>query len=293
MGLPASLRPIQKYLFHAKQLETVYPLVSHYCYLYALRTSLPLVGPNDQDAFIFVKELRRRCEEKVPEFASTETIHREEVGAFAERVFQDANHIYRSLRANLETAKSFFAAVCFFDVCTHFGELTDEQSMMRQQARVYAALIRRAIQQGEEPIPRDIREGKAQPEVMDNPESEPSKEEAGPPGALVRPGSRIIPPAPTVEEYGSARPSSTPQNEPTPTPTLEPLPERAPEYPSSTEPSPLPTTGDLVSDDPEAAEAAISEATRRAQFAISALNFRDVPTAIKELNASLSALGGK
>lgn len=167
-GWPASLKSIKPYIQRAKELEDANPLVSYYCNLYALKGGMRERDPSDENAAKFIKSLLTKCESLRSTFASTAGTHRESVENFAVSVFDFADEIYQSGRADASTARHFYAAMCFLDVCGHFGELAEDLAALRKRARVYAALIARDVREGRQPLPPQVAKKEEEAEARED-----------------------------------------------------------------------------------------------------------------------------
>ncbi|KAH0458163.1 hypothetical protein IEQ34_013478 [Dendrobium chrysotoxum] len=75
------------------------------------------------------------------------------VEGFASNVFAKADKQDRAGRADLNTAKTFYAASIFFEVLTQFGELAPDIEQKLKYAVWKAADIRKALKEGRKPEP--------------------------------------------------------------------------------------------------------------------------------------------
>eukprot|EP00475_Leptophrys_vorax_P038594 TRINITY_DN6834_c0_g2_i1.p1 TRINITY_DN6834_c0_g2~~TRINITY_DN6834_c0_g2_i1.p1 ORF type:complete len:345 (+),score=7.37 TRINITY_DN6834_c0_g2_i1:2-1036(+) len=75
------------------------------------------------------------------------------VEGFAQRVFVKADKQDRAGKADISTAKTFYAAGIFFDVLRQFGELPPECEQRQRYAVWKAADIRKALAEGRRPAP--------------------------------------------------------------------------------------------------------------------------------------------
>lgn len=72
---------------------------------------------------------------------------------FALNVFSKADKQDRAGRADLNTAKTFYAASIFFEILNQFGELAPDLEQKQKYAVWKAADIRKAIKEGRKPVP--------------------------------------------------------------------------------------------------------------------------------------------
>ncbi|OVA10061.1 hypothetical protein BVC80_1755g9 [Macleaya cordata] len=75
------------------------------------------------------------------------------VEGFASNVFAKADKQDRAGRADLNTAKTFYAASIFFEILNQFGELQPELEQRQKYAAWKAADIRKALKEGRKPEP--------------------------------------------------------------------------------------------------------------------------------------------
>jgi vacuolar protein sorting-associated protein VTA1 len=313
---PPSLKALKPYLQRAKELEVAQPLVSYYCNLYALQRGIRERDATDEAAARFVKSLLTKCESLRARFAAGSDSHRGQLEEFAMGVYDGAERTYRAGNADAGTARHFYAAMCFLDVCTHFGDLTADLARMRGQSRVFAALIQRDLREGRRPVPPEVLGPKpAAEEAQDEAELARELSNTSLPAAPAPP-KREIPPAPPVESYAgpdlvSSTTASTmyaglpfvqstqsvvpppeykraasPPLTPSPPPTPPPPPVQAAAPPANTFAAPIPRATPGFRPDTKA----VGQAQRLAKFAVSALDFQDTDTAVKNLTAALKLL---
>lgn len=204
---PPSLKPIGKFMARAREVEREHPIIAYYCSFHALNLSIQLRDKSDPAAMRFVTGLLEKCEQikkSIPP-DTQETPHRAIVETFALKVFDRADDEDRADRATKTTARTFYAAMCFLEVCSVFGPLPTDLDERLRYAKWKAADITKALREGRRPVPGAP--GEADMRAKAAAEPEPQQEP-------------VIPPAPPVEEY-------------------DPLPSEAPKYPSSDAPSPL------------------------------------------------------
>ncbi|KAL0443328.1 UNVERIFIED_CONTAM: protein OF MAMMALIAN LYST-INTERACTING PROTEIN 5 [Sesamum latifolium] len=75
------------------------------------------------------------------------------VEGFALNVFARADKQDRAGRADLNTAKTFYAASIFFEILNQFGELQPDLEQKQKYAAWKAADIRKALKEGRKPVP--------------------------------------------------------------------------------------------------------------------------------------------
>ncbi|KAI7743962.1 hypothetical protein M8C21_031540, partial [Ambrosia artemisiifolia] len=72
---------------------------------------------------------------------------------FASNVFAKADKQDRAGRADLNTAKTFYAASIFFEILNQFGDVQPDLEQKQKYAAWKAADIRKAIKEGRKPVP--------------------------------------------------------------------------------------------------------------------------------------------
>lgn len=327
-SFPPSLKAIKPYLIRAKELEVARPLVSYYANVYALQLGIRERDASDQLAANFTTALLQKCQKLRPQFAADVDSHKEQLEEFAFSVYEGAEQEYMAGAATKVTSQRFYAAMCFFDICTHFGELPEDLAGMRQKSREYAVKISRDIKEGKKPLPPKMPEFASEEqeeiELADELKKSgissagippaPPREDFEAPGTEL-PTDRFDSPAPQQPypsngseysgpdsfaaeapptQYASAPPVG-PVTPPPSGPALAnvPAPVSAPVTAPVSAPVsapvpavPLPVAG--YTPDMKA----LGEAQKRAKYAVSALDFQDSKTAIKELLTALSLLQG-
>mmetsp|Transcript_5108 Transcript_5108/g.13707 ORF Transcript_5108/g.13707 Transcript_5108/m.13707 type:complete len:462 (+) Transcript_5108:83-1468(+) len=168
--LPPSLKPIAKYLTYGKELESVNPLVAYYCVLHAADKALAIRDHSSTEEKQFVMQLLTECEQRQSKIRGDKESHRAEVEEFALRVFKDADDEDRAGRADKNTAKRFFAAATFLEVCETFGEPPTDMVEKRRYAMKKTSMILQAIKMGAKPEPGIP--GSAYEENLDLPKNE-------------------------------------------------------------------------------------------------------------------------
>lgn len=221
---PSSLKPIGKYMARAREVEADEPIIAYYCSYYSLTKAIELRDISDESANRFVTGLLEKCEALKKTLPPDNGTHRNIVEEFALRVFDRADDEDRADRATKATARTFYAAMCFFEVCSVFGPLPDDLIERLRYAKWKAADITKALREGRRPVPGAPGEAEARAK------EEEAEEQAR--GDAVTSDAHVpVPPAPPVQEYEYAMDRAE-----------DPYPLVAPKYPSSDAPSPLKST---------------------------------------------------
>ena len=153
---PPSLKPLGKYLARAAETESTNPIVSFYCNLYATKEGLRIHDKEDTRAKIFVSGMLEKCETRKKEIGPDNGTHKHEVERYALEVFEAAEADLVLGNATQATARTFYSAMCFMDVCRVFGPLSPEIEVRHKFAKHQAGTITKAIREGRDPnLPED------------------------------------------------------------------------------------------------------------------------------------------
>lgn len=251
MACPPSLKPITKYLLRAREVESQDPIVAYYCNYYSLKRAVELRDENDEGASRFLVELLEKCDRLKSALQRDDGSHKAHVEHFALSVFDYADSEDREGKTTKATAQTFFAAMCYLDVCSVFGVLSPALSERQRYAQKRAAVILKALRQGQSPPPPPS--GSSAPENANNDNSEFSPQKFATPDSFSEPpptslypkpfsdstsAKASVPPAPEEREYESEAHSYEPSKGPTQENSFD-YPLQAPAYPSSDAVSPL------------------------------------------------------
>ncbi|KAF4394574.1 protein HOMOLOG OF MAMMALIAN LYST-INTERACTING PROTEIN 5 [Cannabis sativa] len=147
---PAKL--LLPYLQRADELQKHEPLVSYYCRLYAMERGLKIpqserTKTTNALLISLMKQLEK--DKKSLKLGSDDSLYLE---GFASNVFARADKQDRAGRADLGTAKTFYAASIFFEILNQFGPLQPDLEQKQKYAVWKAADIRKALKEGRKPI---------------------------------------------------------------------------------------------------------------------------------------------
>ncbi|KAK9084727.1 hypothetical protein Sjap_025138 [Stephania japonica] len=148
---PAKL--LLPYLQRADELQRHEPLVAYYCRLYAMERGLkiPQKERTKTTSSILVSLLNQlEKDKKSLKLGSDDNLY---VEGFASNVFAKADKQDRAGRADINTAKTFYAASIFFEILNQFGELQPDVEQKQKYAAWKAADIRKALKEGRKPEP--------------------------------------------------------------------------------------------------------------------------------------------
>ncbi|OWM81325.1 hypothetical protein CDL15_Pgr007363 [Punica granatum] len=141
------------YLQRADELQKHEPLVAYYCRLYAMDRGLKIpAGERTKTTNALLNSLIKQLEKdkKSLNLGPEDSLHLE---GFALNVFAKADKQDRAGRADLNTAKTFYAASIFFEILNQFGPLQPDLEQKQKYAAWKAADIRKALKEGRKPVP--------------------------------------------------------------------------------------------------------------------------------------------
>ncbi|XP_073141641.1 protein HOMOLOG OF MAMMALIAN LYST-INTERACTING PROTEIN 5 [Henckelia pumila] len=148
---PAKL--LLPYLQRADELQKHEPLVAYYCRLYAMERGLKIPqSERTKTTNALLVSLMKQLEKdkKSLTLGPDDQLH---VEGFGLNVFAKADKQDRANRADLNTAKTFYAASIFFEILNQFGEPQPDLEQKQKYAAWKAADIRKAIKEGKKPLP--------------------------------------------------------------------------------------------------------------------------------------------
>ncbi|KAJ6799026.1 protein HOMOLOG OF MAMMALIAN LYST-INTERACTING PROTEIN 5 [Iris pallida] len=148
---PAKL--LLPFLQRADELQKHEPLVAYYCRMYAMERGLR-IPPKDRtkttNSLLISLMNQLEKDKKSINLGPEDNLY---VEGFASNVFTKADKQDRAGRADLNTAKTFYAASIFFEILTQFGDLQPDIEQKLKYAIWKAADIRKAIKEGRKPEP--------------------------------------------------------------------------------------------------------------------------------------------
>ncbi|KAK9077587.1 hypothetical protein SSX86_005924 [Deinandra increscens subsp. villosa] len=148
---PAKL--LLPYLQRADELQKHEPLVAYYCRFYAMERGLkiPQSERTKTTSSILVSLMKQlEKDKKSLQLGPDDHLYLE---GFASNVFAKADKQDRAGRADLNTAKTFYAASIFFEILNQFGDVQPDLEQKQKYAAWKAADIRKAIKEGRKPVP--------------------------------------------------------------------------------------------------------------------------------------------
>ena len=296
MAPPADphVKALQPFLQRAEELKGADPKVAYYCRVFAMEEGLKVSGKSGELVSL-LGSLMETLERTKPDAG---LVSPEEDSAYCEnfalRIFAKADALDRSggsARTAAKTAKMLYVASVFFEILNQFPGAVDEDTLAKQRYAAWrAGELSACAREGKAPppppsagkpgTPDGSADGNAAGSNVDDAPA--SVDRAFPPpgvaGAFPSPGSETAPPPPAAYTPPSAPPamprhllsSTEPRATPSPPVALPPL-----NYAEGI------------------GLASVAEAQKHAKFAVSALGFEDVPTAIENLRKALALLTGR
>lgn len=258
---PAKL--LLPYLQRADELQKHEPLVAYYCRLYAMERGLKIPqSERTKTTSSLLVSLMKQLEKdkKSLQLGPDDHFHLE---GFASNVFAKADKQDRAGRADLNTAKTFYAASIFFEILNQFGDVPLDLEQKQKYAAWKAADIRKAIKEGRKPVPGppggdkdlsdtssggyDMEPSRSEPTTGYAPESHPSSQSydrndsqkfintfSSPPPDIPPPPPSNIPPSPSNLPPPSSNTHPPPPSKFPPSSSLQPPPTySSDDYPSN------------------------------------------------------------
>ncbi|XP_034238113.1 vacuolar protein sorting-associated protein VTA1 homolog [Thrips palmi] len=311
---PPTLKAIQHYLKIAQEHASRDPVVSYWSQLYALQTALTIDRKSDESKGFLVKMMdgleAMKKELKENEAITNEVAAQAHIENYALKLFVWADSQDRAANFGKNVVKAFYTSGMLFDVLTTFGELSEEIQQNRKYAKWKAAYIHNCLKNGETPVPgpmkseedeegfgSDAAAGPVNPNMQDgasnNLPSIPQPTSPGSSNATDDFGLPQVPPRfpnepPNVPsqpilpspDFGFNLPST-----PAPQPVVQPAQPSNPSMPpgdSSWQPN---SSGEIVLTAEQK-----EKASKWCKFAIGALTFDDIPTALSNLENAVYLL---
>ena len=318
MALPADphVKALQPFLQRAEELKGADPKVAYYCRVFAMEEGLKVSGKSNELVSV-LGSLMETLERTKPDAG---LVSPEEDSAYCEnfalRIFAKADALDRrdgSERTAAKTAKMLYVASVFFEILHQFPGAVDEDTLAKQRYAAWrAGELSACAREGKTPPPPPSA-GKPSDAGHLSDETPESSEDGNAAGSNVAnfapasvggapPGVGFIHPSPGLEAAPPPPAAYTPPSAP---PAMQHhllsgsdarMGKQSPPYgavfkPRAT-PSP-PAALPPVNYAEGIGVASVAEAQKHAKFAVSALGFEDVPTAIENLQKALALLTGR
>ncbi|KAK9324614.1 Vta1 like-domain-containing protein [Lipomyces orientalis] len=307
-GPPPSLKFITTFIKRANELEKSDPVISYYCKYYAIEEALAAkVHQTDPAAAEYVTHLLDLVEKDKSELQDHDTITDEMVGQayvekFATRVFANADKDIINRKSTRTTASNLLAASNFLELLKLFGE-PDQGLLDRiKYCKFHAARILKAYAAGEDPNAYEspdvaVQAPSPEPEILRTDDLASSVQAVSLDLTSSAPSLPSTPSFPTAYSQAPSAPAFSPITAPsapsprtfTPSPAAPPIVSApsAPSYHHQQQHHVSKVEVQQIMDE----AARFSLAQKHSRYAISALNYEDVDTAVRELKTALKLLG--
>ncbi|KAI0169994.1 DUF605-domain-containing protein [Hypoxylon sp. FL1284] len=194
-NIPPKLRQagITPFILRATQLATAKPVISYWCYYWAVNQILSRnLHAADADCHQFTTDLMEKLEQTKEAQAGNDAILDDVAGQayveqFAQETFQRALRPLKANKVTQQTAVTFEAAATFFQLVNIWGPAEAETQEKIKYAKWNAARILKAIKEGNDPNESNPKQ------------DEPKQDEAAP---------ALDPNDPEVQAIGSAQPKA-------------------------------------------------------------------------------------
>ncbi|GMT28314.1 hypothetical protein PFISCL1PPCAC_19611 [Pristionchus fissidentatus] len=318
MSVPAPLKNISPYIKLANEHKERDPVVYYWCLYYAVQTGMKI--DRSPESLKFLGNLLETLEVIKKHLMGNEAITNEVVAQahleeYGNKIFSFANSKEQRGEVDTKIAQMFHLVGCLLDVLQLFGELDGDLASTKKYAKWKATQIFQSIKSGTPYVPsvQQHEEDEFSPEggANANPSSMNPFDLPGVPDSFAPPSNQhYAPPPPSEYSYPPAPPtfyqpppppsSSSQYPSAPPRPSLNTAPIPSPHSSSSLSsltphyPTPEPSTASL----PAAAMASyvpgsismaqLAEVKKHCKYAMSAVDYEDVPTVIKHLHEALA-----
>ncbi|KAJ3411517.1 hypothetical protein HDV05_002078, partial [Chytridiales sp. JEL 0842] len=266
--IPDNLKLIAGFLQRGEELKVKEPIVSYYCKYYAAKLAIER-NLQDKPSQLYLMNLLDSLEKDKELLGTNEAITNDLVGYshlenFALKIFISADNEDRAGHASKKTARTFLAASVFLEVLKVFGDLDENIAEKIKYSRYKAVDIMKALKEGRIPDAGPPRNQQTQSDGGDSDVGSPQRPEV-------------------TSNIGSGMPSPVKTS---PVPQMPQAPQVPPKIKNEEPSTP-------IDDTPVTSEVdynIIQSATKHSRFAISALQYDDVSTAIDNLEKALALL---
>lgn len=318
---PAQLKTIQSYMRVAQDIDRVDPVVGYWLRLYSTESALK-IDKDSPECKKFLVALLSWLENFKQSNKNNESVTNQIVGQahyenFVMALFNKADTLDRAGTANKNTIRMFFMATVLFEAMAVFGPLTDEVNQRAKYAKIKAAYIQKCLKAGQTPKPgpfegAEFEEGRGvdgRPQQEDGADQQPSEPSSSKMPQMPKPGNPSDPT--TNSDCGGLYIPEVPKDPsdtsgpaaaiipPKPTDPFIMTPSIPPELSKPT-PIPMSQNNQSKSSIAEARFLAangaplnpedILKGQKYCKFAVSALQYDDIPTAVDQLQKALKLL---
>ncbi|EMR11701.1 hypothetical protein PNEG_00135 [Pneumocystis murina B123] len=170
---PVELKFIYPFVRRGEEMKKVDKVVFYYCYFWAVKRGLEL-QPKTKKSEIYLEKMMEKLE-SVKEDPMYKSIIQDEISGkiymekFAEQILRNADEDIRMKRVSLQTSKKFLAAVNFFEVLKIWGELSPDILYKLKYSKICAVDIIKACKNCQDPNDILFREKSiSKPEIPSN-----------------------------------------------------------------------------------------------------------------------------
>ncbi|KAJ8105807.1 hypothetical protein ONZ43_g7276 [Nemania bipapillata] len=158
-NIPAKLKSagITPFMVRATQLETIKPVISYWCYYWAVQQILKKqLHSADGECLEFTTTIMDKLEQMKTDQAGNDAILNDVTGQayveqFAQETFERALRPLKANRVTQQTATTFEASATFFQLVNIWGQPEPEVVEKIRYAKWNAARILRALRDGKDP----------------------------------------------------------------------------------------------------------------------------------------------
>lgn len=153
MEPPSELKHLKRFVREAKKTEKLSPVISYYCRLYAIQEAMKLDdGKKTSQTKQWISSEISSLE-KMPKQDISKEKAQETVLSMANNVFEHADEVDRSGKADKQTAAAFNSAGVFYTILKQFGDLSDEAKQRIKYCLFKTTDILKALKEGRKPEP--------------------------------------------------------------------------------------------------------------------------------------------
>lgn len=304
---PVQLKNIQSFMKVASDIERIDPVVSYWVRLFSTETALK-TDKDSPESKSFLSSLIVYLEKfkqthKDNEAVSNETVGQAHMENFVVALFTKADTLDRNGTANKNTVRMFYMAAVLFEAMAVFGQLSEEITKKAKYAKFKAAYIQKCLKLGQTPKPgpiegADLEDPSYNDGLADSADPTKSTGDNQDISATIGkpPEPFILEPKPTIPPY----PKPTDHKQPSQPPQSPYSPSNFSKATSSSDGNTTSGTAHVTSTidamkfhatngTPLKPEDLI-QSQKYCKFANSALQYDDIPTAVKNLEKALKLL---
>lgn len=152
-GWPPSLKPIAKYVARGNEVEASNPVVAFYCNLYAVKEGYRRNTGREGEPFLLGLLEKTELLKKI--IGQDDEAQHLAVESFALERFAEADGDDMAGISTGETAKKYFNAACYLDVCNVFKQ-SEEVATKCLFAKSRMIAIKKALREGSDPRRREV-----------------------------------------------------------------------------------------------------------------------------------------